>query len=283
VSSRPPRALVDGRPAKDSALARVRRRAQRLAVSRAEHDEADLERRLISHPGVTRANTVAVMSPAGGVGKTTCVFLIGSLLATHLKLRTVAVDAGPGFGTLHQLVPEKRRAAQGIQDLLRDADRLFTAAELAPYVSRLGTGLHVLSASGRRIDHEQCGELLALLSCFYEVIVLDLGAGIIGPVATLAAARADQIVLVTTPDRMTSSAMLDARAYLRRPDRTIVAINHTQCSARGDERPYKAVAIPDDEQLQTMLETCTYSLSGVRDGTRRAIKRLGLAVAEHLV
>ena len=274
-------ALVDGLPARQGALARVRRRARRLAVSRAEQDEAEVERRLLGHPGVTRANTVAVMSPAWGVGKTACAFVIGNLLATHLKLRTVAVEAGPGFGTLAHLVPERRRAERGIPELLGDLDRLYTAAELTPYVSRLGTGLHVLA--GRPATADDCGELLALLSCFYETIVLDLGAGVVGPVATLAAHRADQIVLVTTPDRMTSSAMLDARAHLRRPDSTIVAINRTHPSARGDERPYTAVAIPDDDRLGAMLETGTYALGALHHTTRLAIKRLGLAIAEQLV
>ena len=277
-------ALVDGLPARRGALARVRRRAQRLAVSRAEHGEAELERRLLVHPGVTRANTVAVMSPAGGVGKTTCAFTLGNLLATHLKLRTIAVDAGSGLGTLAQLVPARRRSQRGTHELLADADRLFTAAELSPYVSRLSTGLHVLAArNDLRLDTDRCGELMALLSCFYEAIVLDLGAGVVGPVANLAARRADQVLIVTTPDRMTSSAMLHARAHLHRGDTTIVAINRAHENARGDERPYKAVAVPHDEQLAAMLATCTYSLGALRPPTRMAIKRLGLAVAEQLV
>jgi MinD-like ATPase involved in chromosome partitioning or flagellar assembly len=278
-------ALVDGVPARQGALARVRRRAQRLAVSGAERDEAEVERRLLGHPGVTRANVIAVMSPAGGVGKTTCAFVIGNVLATHLKLRAIAVDAGPGFGTLAQLVPERRRAERGVAELLKDADRLFTAAELTPYVSRLSTGLHVLAARGdkKRLERDEIGELLALLSCFYEAIVLDLTAGVVGPLATLAARRADQIVLVTTPDRMTSSAMLHARAYLERPDKTVVAINRTHRDARGEERPYKAATIPHDERLATMLETGTYSLGALDPPTRRAIKRLGVAVAEQLV
>jgi MinD-like ATPase involved in chromosome partitioning or flagellar assembly len=284
MTSRSRGAVIDGLPAHQGAFARVRRRAQRLAVSRGEQDEAEVERRLLGHPGVTRANTVAFMSPAGGVGKTACAFVIGSLFATHLKLRAIAVDATPGFGTLAQLVPEARRAELGIGELLRDSERLFTAAELTPYVSRLPTGLHVLAARHHeRVGAEELGELLALLSCFYEVILLDLGAGVIGPPAQLAAARADQIVLVTTPERMASSAMLHARAYLQRPERTVVAINGTHRDARADGRPYKAVAIPHDEQLAAMLESRTYSIGALAPTTRAAIKRLGASVAEQLV
>ena len=101
-----PAALVDGRPARRGTLARLRRRGQRLLVTRTEQDEAELERQLFTQPGVTRANVVALISPSGGVGKTTCAFVIANLLASHLKLRTVAVDANPGFGSLAQLVPD---------------------------------------------------------------------------------------------------------------------------------------------------------------------------------
>lgn len=269
-------ALVDGLPARQGALARVRRRAQRLAVSAAERDEAEVERRLLAHPGVTRANVIAVMSPAGGVGKTTCAFAIGSLLATHLKLRAVVV----GDTALQQLVPERRRPEKTLDELMGDLDRLYTAAELSPYVSRLASGLHVLAG---RMDVDECAELLALLSCFYDAIVLDVAAGVVGRLPTMAAGSADQIVLVTTPDRMTSAPTLHARAHIGRPERTIVAINRTHPDARGDERPYTAMTVPRDAQLQAMLENRTYSLGALDARTRTAIKRLGLAVAEQLV
>jgi MinD-like ATPase involved in chromosome partitioning or flagellar assembly len=277
-------ALVDGLPARQGALARARRRAQRLTVSRAEIEEAQLEARLLAHPGVTRANVVAFMSPIGGVGKTTCAFAASTILASHLKLRTIALDVGPGFGTLAHLVPERRRAERGIEDLLVDVHRLFTAAELGPYVSKTSTGLHVLAGRHEHgLDPDECAELLALLSCFYEAIVLDLGAGVIGPTPTLAANRADQIVLVTTPDSMASAVTLHARAHLRQPERTTVAINRSHRYARGEDRPYRAVAIPDDHQLAAMLASRTFSVGATSHPTRTAIKRLGLAVAEQLV
>jgi hypothetical protein len=40
-------------------------------------------------------NTIAAVSPQGGVGKTALTFLIGNLLASHLKLRALAIDANP--------------------------------------------------------------------------------------------------------------------------------------------------------------------------------------------
>jgi MinD-like ATPase involved in chromosome partitioning or flagellar assembly len=289
-------ALVDGRPADQGALARLRRRGRRLTVSRAEQDEAVVEQRLRSHVGVTRANTVAVMSPTGGVGKTTCAFLLANVLATHLNLRVVVVDASPGFGTLAQLAPGDRHSERGLIELLDDADRLHTAAELGAYVARLTTGVHVLAArhdpqETARLGPDRYGELVALLSCFYEVVLLDLGSGAVGPLARFAARRADQLALVTTAEWMTAVAVLDALHHLRRHDRTTVAINLCRDAAKTSaiearflaEDASRVVTIPRDEQLATMLESGTYTLGALRSRTRMAIKRLGLAVAEQLV
>ena len=80
---------------------------------------------------MTRPNTVALISPKGGVGKTTSTFVAGNLLASHLKLRAIAVDANPDFGTLARLAPDDRRSERSLADLLDDADRLNTAAELS--------------------------------------------------------------------------------------------------------------------------------------------------------
>ena len=197
--------LVDGRPAPADTAGRMRRQMQRVLVSQAERDEAEIERRIRNRPAVTRPNTIALISPKGGVGKTTSTFITGNLLATHLKLRAIAVDANPDFGTLARLAPDDRRSERSLADLLDDADRLNTAAELSPYVSRLPTGLHVLGAPRdaeltASLGPERYGELVAFLATFYEVVLLDLGTGVAGPLARFAIERADQVVLVTTPE-----------------------------------------------------------------------------------
>ena len=63
-----PEALVDGRAAANGASGRMHRRLQRLLVSRGEREEAEVERRIRTQPAVTRPNTVALISPKGGVG-----------------------------------------------------------------------------------------------------------------------------------------------------------------------------------------------------------------------
>jgi MinD-like ATPase involved in chromosome partitioning or flagellar assembly len=291
-----PGPLVDGHPAGNGASGRLRHRIEHLLVTRAEREEAELEHRIRTQPGVTRPNVAALLSPKGGVGKTTSTFLVGNLLATHLKLRAIAVDANPDFGTLARLAPDERRSERSLADLLEDADRLRTAAELAPYVSRLPTGLHVLGAPRdaeltASLGPERYGELVAFLATFYEVVLLDLGTGVAGPLARFAIERADQVVLVTTPEWVTSTVVLEALSHLQH-DHTTVAINKSHLrSAAIDviedrfraEHLHRAVTIPHDEQLATMLDSGTYGLEALERRTRVAVKRLGLAVAEQLV
>jgi MinD-like ATPase involved in chromosome partitioning or flagellar assembly len=290
-----PAPLVDGEPVSTRPAGRFRRGLQRLLVADIELEEADLERRIRAQPGVTRANVVALISPKGGVGKTTSTFVVGNLLAGHLKLRAVAVDANPDFGTLARLTPDERRSDLSLADLLAEADRLRTFADLAPFVSRLPTGLHVLGAPRdpgmtASLGADKYGELAAFLSTFYEVVLLDLGTGVAGPIARFAIERADQVVLVTTPEWVTSSVVLDALAYLRHA-RATVAINKARrqpgVEAIEDrfraEHLHRAVSVPHDEQFATMLDSGTYSLDALRGPTRVAVKRLGAAVAEQLV
>ncbi len=162
-------------------------------------------------------------------------------------------------------------------------------------MSRLPTGLHVLGAPHdpgqvASLGPDRYGELVAFLSCFYEVVLLDLGTGVAGPLARFAIERADQVVLVTTPEWVTATVVLEALTHLQH-DRTTVAVNKSlpraaDVSVIGErfraEHLHRTVAIPYDEQLATMLDTGTYALDALERPTRLAIKRLGLAVCEQL-
>jgi MinD-like ATPase involved in chromosome partitioning or flagellar assembly len=288
--------VVDGRPAGGSP-ARWRRRVQRLLVSNGEREEAELERLLGGQPPVTRANVVAVISPKGGVGKTTSAFVIGGLLADRLRLRVIAVDANPDFGTLAALAPSRLRCQRSLADLLTDIERIETAAQLRSYVSALPSGLHLLGAPadaevGARLGPDAYGELVALLGTFYDIVLLDLGTGVAGPLAQSAIGRADHVVLVTTPEAVASSAVLTALQHLQH-ERTTVAANKFHARRAADlrelerrlreRRLHRPIAIPYDDQLAAMLDTATYHLDALDRTSRIAIKRLAVAVAEQLV
>jgi MinD-like ATPase involved in chromosome partitioning or flagellar assembly len=269
---------------------------QHLLVSKGEREEAELERLLGQQPAVSRANVAAVISLRGGVGKTTSAFAIGSLVADRLRLRVIAVDANPDVGTLAALAPQRVRCERSLADLLTDIERIETAAQLRSYVSALPSGLHLLGTPADAevmagLGPEAYGELLALLSIFYELVVLDLGTGVAGRLAQFAIARADQVVLVTTPEWVSSAGVIAALEQLER-ERTTVACNkfHARGPADLDElerilrerRLPRPVAMRHDDQLAAMLDTGTYQLDALERTSRMAIKRLGLAVAQRL-
>jgi len=273
------RAVIDGRELRDNPLARLKRQFSAARASAREREEAALDRELRSHPGVSRANTIAVISPKGGVGKTTCAFLTANLMSSHLGLRAVAVDANPDFGNLASLAPGTRRVERSVADLIRDLGAVRTAAELRPYVSQQPTGLHVIGAPERpaAITAAAYGELLAFLGQFYEAVVLDLGPGITSPVARVAIERADQLVLVAAADQVTADRVLGSLRHIDRGQTTLV-IN--QAPGRGGGP--RSVALPRDERLHAMLDSGTYSLEALDPDTRIAVKQLGLALAAQL-
>jgi len=290
-----PGAMIDGeRPGHGTGL---RLWAEHLLVSRGERDEARLEQLIRESSPVTRANVIGVISPKGGVGKTTSAFVVGNLLADRLRIRTVAVDANPDFGTLGSLAPDRVRTARSLTDLLSEFESVHTAADARRYMSTLRTGLHLLAApsDAQRMDTlgpDSYGALLGLLSIFYEVILLDLGTGVAGALAQFAIERADQMVLVSTPEWVTSTAVLAALAHLRHECTTVV-VNKVQASGVGDlhrlegelreRRLHRPIVVPYDEQLAGMLDTGTYELDALKRPTRLALKRVGLAVVDQLV
>ena len=141
-----PHAVVDGREQRDNPWTRLRTWIKTAATSRGEREEAELEQQLRTGRRVSRTNTIAVISPKGGVGKTTCTFLLGNLLASHLKLRVLAIDANRDFGTLAELAPASGRVQKSAADLLAHLGKVDSAPALAPYVSALPSGLHLLAA-----------------------------------------------------------------------------------------------------------------------------------------
>ena len=174
------------------------------------------------------------------------------------------------------------RGERSLADLLFELDDVATAAQLRRYVSQLPSGLHLLAAPHAAVTPGEYGRLLAFLSIFYEVVILDLGTGLTAPVASLALERADQLVLVTTPDLMASQLSLSALDHLER-ERTTLLVNKAPSGMPTPRTLYRSVVLPHDEQLQLMLDTGTYSLGALPRNVRVPVKRLALAVSEQLV
>jgi len=292
------RPLVDGRPLRDSAPARLRDAGLDLLRGKAEREELDVEMRLgaAARRPVTRSNTLACISPKGGVGKTTTTFVVGSILASHLNLRVLAVDANPDFGTLAALAPDAWRVERTLADLLQDLEMVHSGSQLRPYVSPLPSGLHLLGAplqaeAMAAMTSEAYGVLLAFLGRYYDVVLLDCGTGITDPLAQSAVRRADQVLVVTTPEFVTAQTVLASLNELEL-DRSLLVLNQAERGGADRriiegrfqrERLGPRIAIPYDDQLRSMLDSATYSLEALERRVRLPIKQLGLAVAQELV
>jgi MinD-like ATPase involved in chromosome partitioning or flagellar assembly len=295
------RPVVDGRVIRDNGWTRLRRRWQRLITSQREREEADLERQLRQRPPLTRTNLVAVLSPKGGVGKTTCAFLAGDLLASRARLRTLAIDTNPDFGTLGKLAPDAGRSERSLADVIAYMDRIHAAAELYPFVSAAPSGLHLLAAPPdpelmEQMSPERYGQLVAFLGRFYELVLLDLGTGLTEPLARFALERADHALVVATPEWITSSTVVDSLQYIHGrlgagqlslvlnqvPSREIADRTALEERFRRHQVP-RHITIPSDQRLRTMLDSGTYACERLDRATRLAVKRLGLAVVAQLV
>jgi putative peptide zinc metalloprotease protein len=287
--------VVRGREVRETVFRRAWEGIKYALTSRAEREELAVESRLQALPGVTRANTIAVVSPKGGVGKTTTTFLIGNLLSARARARVVAVDANPDFGTLAALAPDEVRSERSLADLLPRVEEVETAPELRPYMSCLPTGMHLLAAPADAelmavIGADGYDRLLDLLSRFYDIVILDLGTGITAPVSQWAVGRADQLIVITTPEWVTSANVSGALRHLPMEDATLV-LNQAGRNAidrRAVEEHFRKqwlerrVTIPYDQQLRLMLDSGTYSLGALSRATRLPIKQLGVAVGESL-
>jgi len=293
--------LVDGQLPPSTLGGRLSSWLHARTASAGEREEAELDLGLRAHArALTRCNHVAVVSPKGGVGKTTCAFLAGDVLARELRLRVIAVDANPDYGTLGSLAPDPVRSARSLADLLTSLDTIGSPGELRPFVSPLQSGLHLLAAPARAeamatMTADSYRQLVAFLDRFYEVILLDLGTGLTDPIARSALDQADQTLVVSTPEWVTADRVLDALDDLGgtlAEDRLTLILNQAPDSHTVDrqlieaafrrQRPARRVSIPYDPRLRVMLDAGAYQPGSLDRATRLAVKQLGLAVAEGL-
>ena len=198
--------VVEGRPLADSGLRRLWQSFRDLLVSSGERAENDLDERLKALPGVTRPNVIAVISPKGGVGKTTNTFLIGNMAPPSTCGSRGGAGRQPGLRHARPRWPPTACAPSAICPTCwptGTTSRRGGGAQLR--LRWLPTGLHLLAAP---MDPKKLAELtpaqydaiVTYLSYFYEAILLDCGTGVADPLAQFAIGRAEQVVLVTTPE-----------------------------------------------------------------------------------
>ena len=202
--------------------------ADRLRESWRATDYVDLLEQVIVAPQLLRCATVAVMSPKGGVGKTTTTTLLGSLFALLRRDRIVAIDTNPDFGSLgRHLAPEHTVFLDDLYEVLDEPE--LTATALDNHLGRAAHGLMVLPAPtdparASRIDTAAYVRVITKLQQMVGVIVLDSGTGLHEPAARAALATADQIVLVSDAEPATASLVAEAAAVLKQEGRPLYLV-----------------------------------------------------------
>jgi MinD-like ATPase involved in chromosome partitioning or flagellar assembly len=271
---------------------------QRSARERARTSwrESDYEARLdraIAAPRLTRCATIAVVSPKGGVGKTTTTVLLGSLLARVRRDRIVAVDTNPDFGSLGRtLTPDHQVFVDDLGDVLQQPDLSVTA--LDRHLGRAFDGLMVLPAPTdpsrmAQLNEESYRRVITRLQSMVGVLVLDCGTGLQEPAARAAQAAADQIVLLSDAHPATASLVAEAAELLRTagPPLTLVVNKmprkrDTRLDLAGLERlvadAHGLVTLDEDLRSATKVASGDYSWDDAPEQWRRAIRELAVSL-----
>jgi MinD-like ATPase involved in chromosome partitioning or flagellar assembly len=271
---------------------------QRSARERAREvwRESEYETRLdraIAAPRLTRCATIAIVSPKGGVGKTTLTILLGSLLARVRRDRIVAVDTNPDYGSLGRtLTPEHQVFVDDLGDVLEQPDLSVTA--LDRNLGRAFEGLMVLPAPTdptrmAQLDEQAYRRVIERLQTLVGVLVLDCGTGLQEPAARAAQAAADQLVLLSDAHPATASLVAEAAHLLRTvgPPLTLVVNKMPRKrSARlnldGLEQlvpeAHGLVTLAEDQAAATKLVNGDYTWDDAPPAWRRSIRELAVTL-----
>lgn len=197
-------------------------------------------------PQLRRCATIAVMSPKGGVGKTTVTTLLGAMFALLRRDRIVAIDTNPDFGSLgRQLAPEHAVFVDDLHEVLDEPELTVTA--LDHHLGRAAHGLMVLPAPtdprrASHLDSSAYSKVVLKLQQMVGVIILDAGTGFHEPAARAALSTADQVVLVSDPELATASLVAEAAALLKQDGMPIwLVMNKAGVPTELDLRAFAAV------------------------------------------
>jgi MinD-like ATPase involved in chromosome partitioning or flagellar assembly len=158
---------------------------------------------------------VAVLSLKGGVGKTTTVMGLGSMLASLRGDRVIAVDANPDRGTLSDKL--RLETAATVRDLLNEREQIQRYADVRAFTTQAASRLEVL-ASDRdptvsvAFSDQDYEDVSQVLEHYYSICITDCGTGLLHSAMAGVLRLADQIVLVSSPSvdgARSASATLD--------------------------------------------------------------------------
>jgi MinD-like ATPase involved in chromosome partitioning or flagellar assembly len=248
----------------------------------------------IAKPRLHQCATVAVVSPKGGVGKTTVVALLGTLFSLLRRDPVVAVDTNPDFGSLGRvLTPDQSWYVDDLARLVAEEDELsLTALE-----SRLGRAVHGLlvvpaptdPARMAALDERAYRRVVTRLKDFFSVILLDCGTGLQDPASAASIAAADHVVLVTDAQPATASLVAESATLLLHSGRPMsVVVN--RMPARGTRLDLARlsqyipaarglVVVPDEISAAARLATGSFNWRDAPPSWQRSLRELAVVIA----
>lgn len=251
----------------------------------------------IRAPRLSRCQSIAVISPKGGVGKSFLTYMIGNFLADVRGDKVIAIDTNPDFGTLADQV--RGREAQTVGTLLQQLDTIRHYSDLRRFTSKVESRLEVLAAPAdpdimASITAQDYGRIYEQLVHYYDTVIFDCGTGFRDDITRFALEQSDQIVLVSAPLFITTGIVVRALGYLDqigcRLERVTLAINQVRggyapdmayLRSRFGHRLNAIVEIPFDLGLHHATDRGEFSMAQTRTETRVSIKRLVRELARH--
>jgi MinD-like ATPase involved in chromosome partitioning or flagellar assembly len=247
---------------------------------------------LAADPQLTRCATIAVVSPKGGVGKTTITALLGMLLSTQRPDRIVAVDANPDYGSLGRaLVPEHRLFVDDFLTLM-DSEPA-TVTEVEAQLGRTRHGLLVLPtptdpARMWGLREDEYSRVIQRLQQYAGVLLLDCGTGLQEPTASAAISASDQCILVTDADPAAASLVSEAGLMLAGAGRPIAVVVNKMPASRSflaldrfrAAVPYAStlIVVPNEPHAAGHLTTGRFDWRAAPKGWQVALRKLAVAI-----
>jgi MinD-like ATPase involved in chromosome partitioning or flagellar assembly len=246
----------------------------------------------IAEPQLQRCATIAVVSPKGGVGKTTITALLGTLLAFVRRDRIVAIDTNPDFGSLGRILAPDHQIF--VDDLLYLLDNTpLTVTRLDGNLGRAVHGLMVLPAPTdpvrmATLDEAAYTRVVRRLQEMVGVVVLDCGTGLQDPASKAALATADQIVLVTDAQPSSASLVTEAAALLQQEGTPIWMVVN-KMSAKGIRLDLQAlehaiphargfIEIPAESQAADQLSAGIFDWHDAPSSWKRVVRELAVSL-----
>jgi MinD-like ATPase involved in chromosome partitioning or flagellar assembly len=241
----------------------------------------------IAKPQLARCAMVAVVSPKGGVGKTTTTALLGTLVAHLRRDLVLAIDANPDYGSLGRvLCPDNVFFVDDIVARLNAS--IPSMADLNAWLGAGPHGLRVLPAPTdparmSRIGFEVYSQVIRRMKDYAGMLLVDCGTGIHEAAAQAALAAADQVVIVSDADPATASLVSEAAARMPKCGPLTLVVN--KMPSRGSRLDLNRLAetlpgvdtmvvIPAEPKAASTLGLGAFTWSGVPVSWQRAVREL---------